>query len=66
MSTRRSILMAFGAGTLAASLPVLAQQQTRVRRIGFFTVSTARFSAPLLAAFREGMRTCAGWKGAIT
>ncbi len=51
---RRQFL--FAVGSLAAlSLPALAQQEKRVRRIGFFSVTTAEFSAPRLAAFREGM-----------
>ena len=55
MITRRSILLAFGAGTLVASLSALAQQEKRVRRIGYFSGSNAEGTATWLAAFREGM-----------
>jgi putative ABC transport system substrate-binding protein len=52
---RRQFLLAVGAGSLLVSLPILAQQEKRVRRIGYFTPSSARSSVSWLSAFREGM-----------
>jgi len=52
---RRPFLLAMGAGCLLASLPAIAQQQNRVRRIGFFTGVNAQTAAAWLAAFRQGM-----------
>ncbi len=56
MTTRRQMLLALGAAGLAAfSLPALAQQERRVRRIGYFTLGSPQSSATYLAAFRQGM-----------
>ena len=56
MIARRKALIALGAGTLCATLPALAQQDKRVRRIGFFLlVGVRQFDPARLAAFREGM-----------
>ncbi len=52
---RRQLLLALGAGSLLASLPIFAQRDKRVRRIGFLAISTAQAQAPLLSAFRAGM-----------
>jgi len=52
MTTRRELLIALSA---LASLPALAQQDKRVRRIGYFIQGSLQSSATLLAAFREGM-----------
>ncbi len=54
MTTRRKLLLALGAGALAA-LPAFAQQEKRVRRIGFFSAASLQSSAANLAAFRAGM-----------
>ncbi|MSQ53671.1 MAG: hypothetical protein EXR28_17540 [Betaproteobacteria bacterium] len=58
MTTRREILIAWGAlATLPslATLPALAQQPSRVRRIAYFSNASAQTMAPLLTAFRQGM-----------
>ena len=44
-------LVAFGAAPLVS----LAQQELRMRRIGVFFLTSAKFSAHWLAAFRAGM-----------
>ena len=60
MNTRRKIVIAIGAGTLTVPLSVLAQQQKRLRRIGYLSLSSAQANAARLAAFREGMAAL-GW-----
>jgi putative ABC transport system substrate-binding protein len=55
MTTRRQLLIAFGAGALAAPFASRAQQQ-RVYRIGFLGNSTAALEANLVGPFREGLR----------
>jgi putative ABC transport system substrate-binding protein len=55
MSARRKLLLAFGAGSLSVVLPAFAQQEKRVRRIGYFGPSSLRSNAAYLAAFRAGM-----------
>jgi putative tryptophan/tyrosine transport system substrate-binding protein len=52
---RRHFLIAAGAGCLSVFLPALAQQEKRVRRIGYFTGGSLQNNAAWLAAFREGM-----------
>ena len=52
---RREFLLAVGAGSLWVSLPVLAQQEKRVRRIGFLSAGSVASAASYLAAFRKGM-----------
>jgi putative ABC transport system substrate-binding protein len=52
---RRQILSLTAAGLAVLSLSALAQQEKRVRRIGYFSGSTAQGNAAWLAAFREGM-----------
>ena len=54
MITRRKLVLALGLGTLAAPLPSLAQQQAKVRRIGFLE-PLAQDSA-LYREFLQGMR----------
>jgi putative ABC transport system substrate-binding protein len=58
MTTRRDLLIGFGATLLAGPLSALAQQQSKPWRIGFFyfgsrqsTIETGRY-----AAFLQGMR----------
>ena len=55
MMTRRKLLIALGAGALAAPLASRAQQQ-RVYRVGFLGNSTAALEANLVGPFREGLR----------
>lgn len=55
MVSRRRLLVGLSLGTLSAALPVLAQQERRVRRIGFFMAGSAQIGSVWLAAFREGM-----------
>jgi len=52
---RRAFLLAVAAGSLPIFLPALAQQDKRVRRIGYFSTGSLQSNAALLAAFREGM-----------
>ncbi len=54
MNTRRKMLVTLGVGALAA-LPAFAQQEKRVRRIGYFSGANAQAEATWFAAFREGM-----------
>ncbi len=56
MTTRRKMLFTLGAAGLATlSLPTLAQQEKRVRRIGFLSAGSVASAASYLAAFRQGM-----------
>ncbi len=53
---RRTLLLALSACGLATlSLSALAQQEKRVRRIGYFSGSSLKSNAAWLAAFRQGM-----------
>lgn len=52
---RRQLLRLAAGGIAAFSLPVLAQQEKRVRRIGFFSTASAQSIAASLVAFRQGM-----------
>jgi len=54
MTTRRRLLIAFGACALAA--PFASRAQQRVYRIGFLGNSTAALEANLVGPFREGLR----------
>lgn len=56
MITRRELLIAIGTGALAAPLASFAQQQGKVRRIGFLGVSTASGYESRIAALRAGLR----------
>jgi putative ABC transport system substrate-binding protein len=52
---RRQFLLAVSAGSLFGSLQALAQQEKRVRRIGYLSGGNLQNNAAWLAAFREGM-----------
>jgi putative ABC transport system substrate-binding protein len=52
---RRQFLLAVGAGSLSLSLPAFAQQEKRVRRIGYFSGSNVQANVGWLVAFREAM-----------
>jgi hypothetical protein len=52
---RRRFLLAVCAGSLSAWLPALAQQEKRVRRIGYLGLSSAQTMAYFIAAFHAGM-----------
>lgn len=54
MNTRRKLLVALGAGALAAPFVSFAQQQGKVWRVGF--LSAAPGFASFAAAFRQGLR----------
>src|SRR4029434_2005154 len=54
MTTRRRLLIAFGAYALAA--PFGSRAQPRLYRIGFLGNSTAALEANLVGPFREGLR----------
>jgi putative ABC transport system substrate-binding protein len=54
MMNRREMIRS-AAGLAALTLPAFAQQEKRVRRIGYLTLSSAQSNVPWLAAFREGM-----------
>ncbi len=56
MKTRRNILIALGAGALAASLGSFAQEQRKVSRIGFFYLGSREMALDRLRIFLEGMR----------
>ena len=60
MNHRRKLIVALGAGALTAPLAALAQQEKRVRRIGYFSASSLRNNVAAVAAFRAGM-TELGW-----
>ncbi len=60
MNNRRKLFMALGAGAFTAPLTALAQQERRMRRIGYFAPSNLETNAALLAAFRAGMLEL-GW-----
>ena len=55
MTTRRTLLIAPGTVAAAFSIPALAQQEKRVRRIGYFSGGSAEANAAWIAAFRAGM-----------
>jgi len=52
---RRQFLLALSACALSVSLPGLAQQEKRARRIGYFILGSAKGNADRLATFRDGM-----------
>ena len=52
---RRQVIGFAAAGLAALSLPAFAQQDKRVRRIGYFGLGSLQSSAAWLSAFREGM-----------
>ena len=56
MVTRRRIVLALGAGALAAPLASFAQQQPRIPRIGILTPEPITARTDLFEAFRQGLR----------
>ncbi len=56
MNYRRKLIIALGAGALAAPLAAFAQQQGGVRRIGFLHSESLARSGDRLDAFRAGLR----------
>jgi putative ABC transport system substrate-binding protein len=54
MATRRNVLLALGAGAVAAPLAVFSQSQQRVWQIGFLAADSP--STRLYDSFRQGMR----------
>jgi putative ABC transport system substrate-binding protein len=55
-STRRNLLIALGAGALAAPLSLLAQPQGKVWRIGFLSSESASGDGTRVEALRAGLR----------
>ncbi|HKA45345.1 MAG TPA: ABC transporter substrate-binding protein [Burkholderiales bacterium] len=53
---RRKLLIALGAGALSAPFASLAQQQTKVARIGFLGAETPSDTATRVEAMRSGLR----------
>jgi len=60
MTTRRELLIAFGAGALAWARAVRAQAPAKVRRIGLLSQFSPSDAAPWHQAFRMGLRDL-GW-----
>ena len=57
MNTRRRLVLALGAGALAAPLAAFAQQKSaKVARLGFLGASSAAAFASLVEALRAGLR----------
>ena len=57
MNTRRRLVLALGAGGLAAPLASFAQQNPpKVARIGYLDATSASASASRVEALREGLR----------
>ena len=56
MNTRRQLLIALGAGALAAPLSSFAQPQARVYRIGILTPDTVESRRALVEVFMRAMR----------
>jgi putative ABC transport system substrate-binding protein len=56
MKTRRQLLVALGAGAIATPLACLAQQPTRVPRIGFLGAASASGFSSQIAGLRAGLR----------
>ena len=63
MIARRRQLIASALYAIFATLPAFAQQQPRIRRIGFFYQGSAAPFAHFLAAFRDGMAELRWVKG---
>ena len=55
MHTRRQLIIALCASTLAMPLSSFAQSERRPRRIGFLGAGSEENDAPWVAAFREGL-----------
>ena len=56
MNNRRRILVALGGGTITASFASVAQQKTKVWRIGFLGSETAAGYVPQLDTFRASLK----------
>ena len=56
MNNRRKLLVALGAGALAAPLTSFAQQKVKVWRIGFLGTASASGFAQRVEALRAGLR----------
>jgi putative ABC transport system substrate-binding protein len=56
MNNRRQLMVALAAGMLAAPLPVHAQQQDKVWRIGFLSAAPLSSITARTDAFRQGLR----------
>ena len=56
MNNRRRILVALGGGTITASFASVAQQKTKVWRIGFLGSETAAGYVPQLETFRDSLK----------
>ena len=56
MSHRRKLIVALGAGALAASLRTFAQQQAKVSRIGFLGAASAADYEKEMGAMQAGLR----------
>jgi len=56
MNNRRKLIIALGAGALAAPLASFAQQQGKVWRIGYLQGSTREAQPYLIQAFEGGLR----------
>ena len=56
MNKRRKLLIALGAGALAAPFGSFAQQQGKVWRVGYLALSSGEEVAPTMVAFKERLR----------
>ena len=56
MNKRRKLVIALGAGALAAPFGSFAQQPAKMYRIGFLGTSSAQNLAALIEAFKQGLR----------
>ncbi len=56
MNNRRKLIVALGAGALAAPLTSFAQSPAKVWRIGFLSPTSATTSSSNLEALRAGLR----------
>ena len=56
MTKRREVLIALGAGALAAPFRSLAQQRNKIWRVGFLTGFSSIEDARVFESFRQGMR----------
>ena len=56
MNNRRKLIVALGAGALAAPLASFAQQQGKVWRVGFLSPTSASVNPQYTDAFLQGMR----------
>jgi putative ABC transport system substrate-binding protein len=56
MNNRRKLVIALGASALTAPFSSFAQEQSKVRRIGWISNDSGSGNPPMFAAFREGLR----------